>query len=518
MPIGAGPPPPREDMEAGPGAGAGSANRLRLSIVDVTFALFCLIPPLVFGAQLLNSDGDAARHIRMGQLILSGGLFQNDTFSFTRPDEPMLLTEWASRVVFAAVHGAGGLAAVCLFAGLVIGAAYALVVLFLRRRGVDPLLAYLIGICAAVVGQIHWLARPHVFTFLGLALLLFLLEPARRRRVWLHAPLFLVWANLHGGFVLGLIIIGAYAVGAAVEAWLDAGGRAHWVGLARYHAAGLALAFLATLVNPAGPLLHARVLSLLGSAELTGGTFEFMSPNFHTMDGRLFLVVLAATVAVLTVLRRPAFPRFATILLMIAGALVARRNIALYGLVVLPLLALHADAAWRSVRQPRWLVKVRSAFQDGEAIARPGRWLAVPLGVLLGLGVVRGSIGDAELVPDRFDAEIFPIGAVAAARDAGLQGNLFNHFTWGGYVVYAWPGQQIFIDGMTDYFGEDIFREYRRMVRLEPGWDEVVRKYDIELVLLPPEGPLAYALRTRTDWSVWYEDDTAVLLRRHPPS
>lgn len=492
-----------------------SANRLRLSIVDVTFALFCLIPPLVFGGQLLNSDGDAARHIRMGELMLSRGLFTTDSFSFTRPDEPIMLTEWGSRLLYAVAHGAAGLAGVALLAGLLIGTSVALVVLFLRARGVDPLLAYLTGIVVALVGQVHWLARPHLFTLVGLALLLFVIEPGSRRRLWPIAPLFVIWANLHGGFILGLIILLVCAAAAFAEAWLhrDPTARAEWRGLARGYAVGFLIATAASMFNPQGPMLHVHIAALLGDTTMTSVTFEFMSPNFHTFYGKLFLLVLGVTFAVLAVVpQRPTLPRLAVILLLFAGALVARRNIPLFGLVALPLLALHAQTAWNAF-DPRLLRNMRTAFLVGEAAARPGRWIPAVLIVVLALGAVKDRAA-AGLLPDRFDPEIFPVAAVEHARAEGITGRMFNMFGWGGYVIYAWPDQKIFIDGMTDYFGSEILDDYRAIIRLESGWVERMQRWDIDLALLATGSQLAYQLRREPGWTVDYEDDVAVLLRR----
>ena len=491
-----------------------SANRLRLSIVDVTFALFCLIPPLVFGAQLLNSDGDAARHIRMGELMLRGGLYQNDPFSFTRPDEPILLTEWASRIAYALAHSWAGLTGVALLAGLLIGTSTALLVLFLRRRGVDPLLSYLVGIAAAVISQLHWLARPHLFSLVAFALLLFLLEPGERRRTWWFAALFIPWANLHGAYVLGFILIAVCLAGALAEARLSPDRREHWLSLARWYGTGLLVAIAASVLNPQGPLLLWHVVELLGNTTLTSGTHEFMSPDFHQPYAKIFLVFVGLIITAFAVIgTRPTLPRLGIILLMFAGACVARRNIALFGIIALPTAALHVDSAWRSL-QPGVLKRVRTVFQEGERIAAPGRWVPIFLIPILALGAMRGSVMNVQMVPNRFDPEVFPVEAVEYAKSAGLEGRLFSFFTWGGYVVYAWPGQKIFIDGMTDYFGDELLLDYGKINRLGAGWAERIEHWGITLVLVHPESQLDYQLRREPGWTVRYEDETAVLLQR----
>ena len=116
----------------------------------------------------------------------------------------------------------------------------------------DPLLAYLVTMLAAVVGSTHWLARPHLFTYLGVVLVMERLERSEEgARPWTYLPIFAVWANLHGGFLFGLIVIGIYLAGDLAEA-LRPDARAYWLARARRHAAALGFAALGTLINPYG--------------------------------------------------------------------------------------------------------------------------------------------------------------------------------------------------------------------------------------------------------------------------
>ena len=178
-----------------------------------------------------------ARHIRLGEAILDqGGLPRTDFFSHTMAGQPFIAFEWGSEVVYALAYRAAGLAGVAVLAGLVLALTYALVARFLIRRGGDPLLAYFVSMAAAVLSAAHWLARPHLFTMLAVVLLLELLERRGRRTLWPYFVLFVVWANLHGGFFYGCITIAIYAVGELLEAGFSAGsGRAEWLARARHH-------------------------------------------------------------------------------------------------------------------------------------------------------------------------------------------------------------------------------------------------------------------------------------------
>jgi hypothetical protein len=123
-------------------------------------------------------------------------------------------------------------------------------------------------------------------------------------------------------------------------------------------------------------------------------------------------------------------------------------------------------------------------------------------------------VGSAQLIDDGFDPTVFPIAAVQQARSAHLEGHLFTEFIWGGYLDYAWPEQRIFIDGGTDFFGEDLLRQYAKIKLLGTGWRSLVDKWDISLMVLRRKSSLAHELLRDGRWHPWYCDSLAVILRR----
>jgi len=133
---------------------------------------------------------------------------------------------------------------------------------------------------------------------------------------------------------------------------------------------------------------------------------------------------------------------------------------------------------------------------------------------MLALAFAHGRVGSIQLIDNRFDATVFPAAAVQKARSVHLQGRLFTEFTWGGYVDYAWPEQKIFIDGGTDFFGEELFREYSNIMRMRPGWRQLLSKWDISLLLLPRDASLTHELARDGRWRTWYCDSLAVVLQR----
>jgi hypothetical protein len=492
------------------------SRRLRPSLYDIIFVIWAIVVPVGFGFRLLNSDGDLARHLRLGEIMLDrGGLLHEDVFSFTRGGEPFLAFEYGSELVYALAYRLAGLAGVAVLAGLILALTYALVARFLIRRGGDPLLAYLVSMAAAVLSAAHWLARPHLFTMLFVVVLLELLQRTDRRSLLLYVPLFAVWANLHGGFSFGCILIAIYIVGEALEGWVT-GDRAAAFARARHHAAALGIALASSVLNPNGFGLLAHVFGFFGNSAILRQTQEFMSPDFHTINGKIFLLVLLGVVAGLALSRRrPTMPVLLVTLATIAFSLLSQRNIELFALTALPLVALHLDAEWRALPILR---RAKEVFEREQAGDHPWVGAAVASALLVALAAAGGSIAGIPVIPNRFDGHAFPVRSVAEARAAGLEGRIFNNFIWGGYLLHAWPEQRVFIDGGTDHYGEKLFNEYIQVWNLEPGWMDIMRRWKIDVTLLPPESRLAHELVRDHGWAEWYCDSTAVILRRPPAS
>lgn len=483
------------------------------SAVDATFVFWAAVIAFAFNHRVLNTDGDPAWQLRLGRAMLEQRqVLRVHTFSHTAFGRPFPPMEWAGQVLLALSERAGGLAGVIVFTALVLAATYALLLRYLQRRGVDVLLGFALVSMAALLTSPYWAARPHIFTYLATVLLLPLLWTCDWRRVWLFAPLFLSWANLHGGFLFGLGLV-AVQIAATGVGWLwrrtaESGRRL------RYYVGGFALGVAASCVNPSGPRLWAAELIHLTEPSVRLWTEEFASPDFHTAGGLLFLAVLLPVIAALCTGRVKLSPSAAaTFLAATALALLARRNVPLFGLAGLPALAPAMDPAWRDIGS-RTLGRLRRTFTVGDDRAARGPWAGGFAVLLLLVAASRGRLFDVPLVPNRFDPGFFPVAAVDRARAAGLDGRMFNDLQWGGYVLWAWPEQKVFIDGATSFYGTALAETYLNVINLGPGWRDALDRRGITLVLVRPASRLARALASEPGWETWYSDATAIVLLR----
>ena len=466
--------------------------------------------------SLFAGDGDPGRHIRVGIYILETRSIPHvDLFSHTMQGEPFIPFEWLSEVIFAGFHVLGGLAGVAVLTALLFAATVGLVYLTMVRAGAPTLLALVFAFASLVLQAVHLHPRPHMFTTLLVAVFSFLLLEARRdrqmKRLLLLPPLMMIWANLHGGFLVGFILLFMFGIDAGLVWWSARGARS--ARYARWIAGVTGLCLVASLLTPASWDLWPHATGYLREEWLVDFTQEYMSPNFHNHLLKFFLAALVLGTAVLAMLRsRIDLLGLATWILFSAFALHSGRNIPLFAVVALPWLAVWTvnladqDARPGSART-RFMVWTRRLASTESVI--PG-WPAVAFGVLV-LTIVALQPNRRDVY--RFSSEVFPVAAVEAILESEFEppGPVYNEFGWGGYLLYrAWPSIPVFIDGQTDFYGEELTREYVEIRALQANWEQLLAKNKVAWALIPPEAPLAQGLELHSDWRLLYSDSTAV--------
>src|SRR5947209_11307083 len=191
------------------------------SVADLMFVTVLLAFTLGPSASGLLWDTSTGWHIRNGENILRTlRIPHTDPFSYTMAGQPWYAWEWLWDALNGALHMHFGLSGVVLFSALVLGLTFALAYLTIARRCGNSLIAVVLVLLALAASSIHMLARPHLVSWLLTPVLLRELETVdgvSRRAFWTVPLVFACWANLHGGFVLGLVLIAGYALGTALD-------------------------------------------------------------------------------------------------------------------------------------------------------------------------------------------------------------------------------------------------------------------------------------------------------------
>lgn len=456
-------------------------------------AVFAYALMLWSGPNLLH-DGDTFFHIAAGNWIWAHGKVPvSDPFSFTMRGAPWIAHEWLAELFFAGVYAALGWGGVVALTAAAIAATYYMLARALALH--LPLSASLIGLAASfLLAAPHLVARPHVLTMPILVAWMIALErtlASGRPPTLLILPLISLWANLHGGFVAGLGLIGVYALEAlgAAENWAA---RRHamraWGGF--FLAA--AIAALLTPQGIEGPLFAYRLLS-------QNYSLDFIS-EWHSTDFSRFqpLEVWLLGLILLGFALRPrlGWPRMALLLGLVHLALAHARNADLLALIG-PLLLAVPVAQALGAPAPR------------DAAARP---------TLRAYGVGIAAIALSSLlawfnpvVP--YEPRVAPSEALAAARSAGIAGPVFNAYDFGSYLVFA--GIAPFVDGRVDVYGDAFMKNYADAVAArDDALPKLLDHYHIAWTLLAPQMPAVAALDRDPDWVRVYGDSSAVIHRR----
>ncbi len=459
---------------------------------------------------LISADSDPAWHRRFGELTIQHHTIVRENNVLHTHQGSFVSMEWLSEVVYAAAGDQFGWNGVVLVAATLIATIYWLLHRQLLADGCDPLLATVLVLVAMLAGSMHWLARPLLFTHLLTLVFAWQLRRfqqgrASAQQVFLSLPpLMILWANLHGAFMTGLVLIAMYALGSACTAWRRSG----LYTMSKTLAVLLLTCFAASFVNPNGWKLHAQILGFLRSPELADLTTEFASPNFHTVGMRGFLLLLLLLGVTLMVVH-PSLD--ATDVLLVGGwgclALFSARNVPIFVLLVTPLLAHWLTDFVRTELPSSWwqgyhVWAVRVTALDRAA----GSALPIAAALLCVLLILAKSA-----LTTGFPASRYPTDAVAYLREHPeiIHGEMFNTFLWGGYLEFALPERKPFFD--AEFYSVELLRDFQTMDVPQRGWEAVFAKYRIGWTILPVQHPLNRILELSPHWSLVFSNQQALV-------
>lgn len=485
-------------------------HRAFLPSLEIVLFLLVFWISLFFMPDMLNSDGDLPRHITVGNFILETGVIPTrDVFSNTRNGQPIFLHEWLIEAVDALVYRAAGLNGIAWLTALLLALIYFVLAAGLRALDASAPMAFLAAFAAYFTGMIHQLPRPHLFAWLFLTLLLLSCEMFRKtqRVYWLglFLPVMVLWANSHASFISAFIVLGIYAVGAALER----APRQAWL-----FTALLGLSFVLSFINPFsfGTLQHFS--DFLGNRFLVDTIVEYSSPNFHNISTWLFAAWILFSIVLFGRSTAPiSWTGLCLLCAWTALGLYSARNIPNFAIVAALVTAPVAET-WLTTN---WAAARRRLDHLNQTAPLAGGWIWAVIFVALLIAMeANGTKLDVRGSGNVFTERAFPVRAVDFLEAHPPDGNVFNEYTWGGYLLYRlYPSQRVFIDGAIDLYGEALTRDYLDIVNAREGWQNKLDAYSVRWVILPPDRPLAHELARLEMWKEWYRDESAgVWVRR----
>jgi len=477
----------------------------RLFVILFAIALFTM-------AVRETLDPDMWWHLRTGEFILNNGIPQQDVFSFTVTDHEWVTHEWLSQVIMWGIYLVADLPGLIVVFALLIALAFWLVYLASDGR---PYLPAFVVLLAAFASAIVWGARPQIFNMLLTAVFVFIVERYRQRQLgsralWLLPVLMVAWANLHSGYLLGVVLLGTYAVGWGLERWLGSrdDGTPTWVDVRRLGGV-TAVSFLAAVLNPSGIELWIYPFLTLGSSAMQVYIQEWHSPDFHQVYFWPFAALLI--VGILSWVfsqKRPS----ATDLLLFLGTgfagLLSARHIPLFAIVVVPIVSRHLVSSLQGT--PLAML----VHNDPEQVPQNPILTILNWGLLVA-AVFASFVWTANtLINNEMEIALrYPVTAVDFLEQNGLADQPgYNSYNWGGYLI--WRGHPVFVDGRADVYGDEFLFYYLQAFEVRQNWAEPLTDFDVSYVLMERGSPLITLLLASGDWQEAYRDDIAQIVVR----
>jgi len=456
-------------------------------------------------------DGDFWFHLKTGEFIVQNHVIPHtELFSFTNYGRPWVAHGWLSGLVFYLLYLVGGFNLLIAVFGLLVAITFWIT---FRRLDAHPIIAG----CAVFLGVLSILTnvgvRPRVFTLLFTNIYLAILYRYAYRvddkKIWWLVPIMVLWANLHGGYLIGLVLIGLTIIGEILDTAISGEPVGPSWPKVRTLIFVLTACFVAVLLNPYGIRLYTFPLKVISSKVFQQVVVDWMSPDFHQSHLTAFVVLLFLVIIALVF--SPKRVRPSELLIFLAtlyASLSAQRNIIIFVLVAVPLLANYGHS---------WLIST----SQGNNFLRPPKdsnsrgSTLVTLLALLPLVFFLIKLKTTVFVPSPEQIKDVPMQAVEYLKERQLTGNTFTEVNiWGGYLIWALPSNPVFIDG-RDVYPESFVKEYVQIIQGIP-FQEPFQRYHVKIAIVEPESVLNHELRESPEWQQIYQDGIATVFIAKP--
>jgi hypothetical protein len=494
-------------------------SALRLPRLTDRWMRFLLAPALVFIATCLdrNYQTDLWHHLARGRAIVAEGrMIDSDRFTFTMADQPFEDGNWLWQVGFYYVYDLGGLPLVQTANAVVLALMMTGLLIFTWRRSGS--LSVAAAVCVVVFFGMWqlFLIRPQTLSFLLFVVLYILLEAATRRR-WLLVfapPLLALWANCHGGFPIGLALVGAYALSQVIEAVANEETRLSFLpALAKCWPwlVCLTACVAATLVNPYGWHIYHYVFLTFARASARG-IDEWLAPSPGLLIGKVWIAsILLLLVCCALPGRRPTIRELCLLAVFLLFTFSSVRMVAWWLLVAAPILAtqLAANVSW-----------FRPAPATNEQPTRGAALLCggVVLMMLLSLPWLE-CVNPVMALPGRAHRQESDLQTLAEQVSAEKpDARVFTRFAWAEYLTWSLDSHgKVFMDGRVDIIPNDVWAQYTEITRGRPDWEAILDNYHVDYLILDRTGyhhDLLPLVEQSPNWQAIAERGNAILFRR----
>ncbi len=462
----------------------------------------------VFAISLRTpADTDMYWHLATGQYITNTHTIpMSDPFSWTMRGVPWVDVHWLSQVIMFGLYQITGLA------GLAVGVSLLTVLAFVlvwKQLSGGVFIRAAIVLLAATAANPNLTPRSQMATFVGVAIvayLLFLYKWRQIDRLWWLPLIFVVWVNLHGGYIAGFMLLGTFVAGEALSNVLHLSGAeiVSWRRLGKVLIVGLVSGGV-LLINPYTSAALQLPFKTVNIGVLQDFIQEWASPNFHqTSLQQMLWMLLLTLVAIGFSRRRLDITDAFTLTLFAFITFLAQRNLGLFALICAPILSRHVSPI---VARSRW----------GQRPLSPGNPIVNGL-LMMVIVVAVGLYTIVSLSPtaqSKAEAKALPVAAADWIAQHQPNGPLFNAYNWGGYLLWRLGAEYpVYVDGRTDLYDDAFLRNFLAITLVSPDYDQRLANTGAQIVLIESGSVLDNFLARHAAWREAYRDNMAVIYQR----
>jgi hypothetical protein len=489
-------------------------------------AVFTLLLIFIMSARS-PLDADMWWHLRAGeQSVQQQSPLVEDLFSFTRMGQLWVNHSWLSQIIIYMLYKFFGFWGLSAFVSICAVFSFYFVQKQMEESGM--LKAFLI-VLGGITASYTWSPRPQMISQILLAFLgyyLFSLNSKKRSVTWFLPFLFIVWGNLHGGYVIGFMFIACFILGESLNYLFSSD---HHLLLEKKDIISITIftviSFLLVVVNPNGIqtwLVPFKTVSLLS------GISEWNSPDFHDLGQQSMLWILFGILAVFYFSPKNKDAKELLIILVFGySAFMYRRNFGFFALVAIPVLGRHLEPCLETAAQkvkamiilwkPEWGKKYLDKKERAGATPIFPKIINLCLiGFLGATAMLKIGFVASPLLLDSVIPSLYPEKGVEFIKLNHLENNLLNEYDWGGYLIWNLRSYPVFIDGRADLYDNQIIHQWQDLLQVNGDWQKILTDWDIHTVFIKPERPLTRSLIDQ-GWKVLYQDELCIILESNYP-
>lgn len=452
-------------------------KKLQVHLPTICTILFFIFINLIFIHQI--SGNDIWFHLRIGQDIWETKTIPTSDFhSFTNPGATYINQSWLAQLIFFSIYKISGFLGLQILHTLLIFFTFLFLTIISKPKN-HHLTFFWIALLSPLALYLDEI-RPYYFTWFFLSLMIFLIH---KKKFYFIPLIFLFWANIHAGFLLGIGILFFYTL------------KNYLKSKKKYFLLIFILSLLTSFVTPYGPKIYLYPLGQGQYPELLNIT-EWQPFQINSIYFWIYFIYILSLIIIS--IKRKTYKNnlleFIFIILLAIFGYSSRRHSFIISLVLIPF----------------YLDKIPEKFS--QKVKTPIFILSclIPITIFFWFRMYSNLTKITQI-----DDTTVPVYGLKFIMDNKISGHVFNDYAFGGYFLWQYPTEKVFIDGRQDpYYGRPTL-EYMAIHNISSIWSNLLDKYQINYIILAPNRDLNIILIKHPNWDLVYFDSTSVIYLRH---